>query len=402
MSSDWRIIIIGAGPAGLTAALAGKRRGLDVTVYEQAPDFQRVGGGVLMHSNGLRVLDALGVLPRFEKHLRFGSQIRVEEAGGGVLFSSDYSQLPIPQNRIAIALRYQLQESLLEAVREAGVPIHFGHRCEGVWREGKTASPSFAYGAETKEAVADVLLACDGMNSRVRELSGMPFERVSLGEGWIRGVAPVARSENVMREIFGTDGRRFGIGPLPDGQTYFYAKAPLGQWTETIRDPDRREKWIRSYDSYSPDVLPILRSVSDWEAVNYSELTEIRMPRWADPPFFFVGDAAHAMTPNLGQGANSALVDAYILMELLAEAKQQGWPLGAVAERYDALRRPFVTRIQKTARQIGQLGNITSPPLLLLRRALFALSGRLPFLHRSPLLLGAGYNRKEESFFHGK
>jgi 2-polyprenyl-6-methoxyphenol hydroxylase-like FAD-dependent oxidoreductase len=402
MSAEWHIVIVGAGLAGLAAALAAKRRGLNVTVYEQAPDFKRVGGGILMHSNGLRVLDALGVLKSLEPHLRFGSLIRVEEVGGRVLVSSDYARLPIPQNRIAVALRYQLQETLLAAVRKAGVPVHFGHRCEGLRREGKTATVTFAVGAETVEATADILLACDGVNSRVRELARLPFTRIPVHEGWIRGVVPIDQPETVMREIFGADGRRFGIAPLPDGKTYFYTRAPLGEWPEIIRDTARREAWIATFQSYGPDAMAILRAVPDWEDVNYAELSEIQMTRWADPPFFFIGDAAHAMTPNLGQGANSALVDAYILIELLAEAKREGIPLKAVAEQYDALRRPFVTRIQKTAWQIGKMGNITSPFLLLLRRILFALSGAFPALQRSQLLLGAGYNRQEESFFHGK
>lgn len=402
MSAEWRIVIVGAGPAGLAAALAAKRRGLNVVVYEQAPDFKRVGGGILLHSNGLRVLEALGVLSSLEPHLRFGSRIRIEEAGGGVLVSSDYSYLPIPQNRIAVALRYQLQEMLLAAVRKADVPVHFGHRCEGMRREGKTAVITFAARGETVETTADILLACDGVNSRVRELAGLPFARIPVHEGWIRGVVPIDRPETVMREVFGADGRRFGIAPLPDGNTYFYTRAPLGEWSEIVRDTARREAWIATFQSYGPDVMRILRAVPDWDMVNYAELSEIEMPRWADPPFFFIGDAAHAMTPNLGQGANSALVDAYLLVRLLAEAKRDGIPLKAVAEQYDAVRRPFVMRIQKTARQIGRMGNVTSPFLLLLRRVLFTLSGAFPALQRSQLLLGAGYNRREELFFQGK
>src|SRR5215213_4101158 len=110
-----RIAIIGAGPAGLTAALAARKSGLEVALFEQAPDFQRIGGGILIHSNGLRVLDALGLLSAFERRVRFAQTLYIVDSAGRRLSSFDYRKLDVPQNRCGVVLRYELQEHLLDA-----------------------------------------------------------------------------------------------------------------------------------------------------------------------------------------------------------------------------------------------------------------------------------------------
>src|SRR5262245_22692352 len=102
--SSMRIAVVGAGPAGLTAAIAGRRLGLDVTVFEQAPNFERIGGGILVHSNGLRVLGALGLVDALEARGRTTAVLRVETAVGRVLSTFDYRKLDIPYNRAMICL----------------------------------------------------------------------------------------------------------------------------------------------------------------------------------------------------------------------------------------------------------------------------------------------------------
>lgn len=141
----------------------------------------------------------------------------------------------------------------------------------------------------------------------------------------------------------------------------------------------------------------ILREVRDWSRVNYSELYEVCVDRWYRPPLFIVGDAAHAMTPNLGQGANSAMVDSLVLMRLLADGLRRGDPLERVGEAYDGLRRPFVTRIQKMARQIGRLAALRSAPARFLRRGVFFVMG-LRFMQKRGQLVAAGYHPAEESY----
>ena len=227
------------------------------------------------------------------------------------------------------------------------------------------------------------------------------MKKIPIGEGWIRGASETQLSngavrDGAFREIWGDDGRRFGIAPMTE-KTYFYARVPLGEW-EAIRE-HRLKEWMESWHLFGADAMAVLRGVRDWHAVNYSELFEIRAREWAQPPVFLVGDAAHAMTLNLGQGANSAMVDALILMLMFKRAAENQKTLAEIGRDYTDLRRPFVTKIQAAAWQSGTLAAKTSPAAHLVRNALFAASRNWSFLRRRNLLLTAGYNPAENVYF---
>jgi 2-polyprenyl-6-methoxyphenol hydroxylase-like FAD-dependent oxidoreductase len=389
-----RIAIVGAGPAGLTAALAARQLGLEVRLFEQAPDFQRVGGGLMMHSNGQRVLDALGLLGSFEPHMRLTPVVRLEAASGRTLAASDFRQVTIPYNRVAVVLRYELQEHLLAAAVQRGVRVDFAHRLTAATAEDGRAVLHFDGGTPHEW---DLVIAADGLHSPTRKALGLPGIETAVGEAYLRGVGEHPSADATVREIWAPDGRRFGVCPLPGGRTYFFCSVPLGSWQDILAN--RLTAWVESWADFGPDVVAVLKAVPDWSRVNYSELHEVRLERWYRPPLFVVGDAAHAMTPNLGQGANSAMVDGLVLMRLLAGALRDGGDLEAVGQTYDRLRRPFVTRIQTRARQVGALAAATSAPGRWLRDWLLAVTGHLGWLNRREMLLLAGYNPAEEAFF---
>ncbi len=346
-AKDFRsIAVVGAGPAGLVAALAAHKSGFAVKVFEQAADFAKVGGGVMIHSNGQRVLAALGVLKSFRPQMVAVTRGIIKGDRDKVLGEIDFTDIDVPHNRVAVVWRYQLQENLLKAAQAAGIEVNFNHRL-------------------------------DELDS-VNEQAILKFEN------------------GAFQEVWGDDGRRFGIAPLTENKTYFYARVPLGEW-EAIRDK-RLEEWIESWGEFGADAIKILRGVTDWQKINYSELYEIRAENWAQPPVFLVGDAAHAMTPNVGQGANSAMVDALILMQMLKRAEKDHQTLAEVGRLYTNLRRPFVTKIQAMARQSGALAANTSTAAHLARNLLFAASRNLGFLRRRSLLITAGYNPLENEY----
>jgi len=193
------------------------------------------------------------------------------------------------------------------------------------------------------------------------------------------------------RELWLPDGRRFGVAPLPGRRTYFYCSVPPGRWPE-IRAHGLGE-WIESWRPHVPDAVDLLGAVADWDAVSYDELQDVALGRWWRGRGFVVGDAAHAMTPDLGQGANSAMVDGLVLMRLVAA----GGSAGEIGRRYQRLRRRFVRRLQLASRQIGRLASWSSPAGRLARRALLA-PARLAPLARRGALLAAGWRRAEEPY----
>jgi hypothetical protein len=146
------------------------------------------------------------------------------------------------------------------------------------------------------------------------------------------GWCPAARRAPQVGEFWGRDARRLGIFPLSRGRTYLFCSVPIGEW-DSIRD-HRLEAWISSWNDFGTHATALLEEV-DWTGAVYDELTDLRVASWHRGAVFLIGDAAHAMTPNLGQGANSAMVDGVVLIRLLAAARKEPDALARVGARYE-------------------------------------------------------------------
>jgi 2-polyprenyl-6-methoxyphenol hydroxylase-like FAD-dependent oxidoreductase len=236
------IAVVGAGPAGLTAALALRQQGLEVTIFEQAENYRRVGGGIVLHDNGQRVLQALGLLEGFRPHLQPCSVITAELCGGRVLGTANFGRLSPPLRHLpVVVLRHQLQEHLLAAARAAGVAVRFGQQVVAASAAGDAAVLRFADGASEQ---AGIVLACDGAGSATRASLRLPARRRRLRRAYLRGVADLGWQQPRARELWYPDGRIFGTAPLPRARTYFWCTAPLGRWPQTRQGG--LENWIAS------------------------------------------------------------------------------------------------------------------------------------------------------------
>jgi salicylate hydroxylase len=136
--------------------------------------------------------------------------------------------------------------------------------------------------------------------------------------------------------------------------------------------------------------------VRDWRQVNYDEPVEVQAGQWCRPPVFLVGDAAHAMAPYLGQGANSALVDALVLSRLLAREFHGHGDLAAVGRRYQAIRRRFTRLVQASSHRQGDLATLGWAPARWLRDRLLPPLADAGWLQRRSALLTAGFNPAEQ------
>jgi 2-polyprenyl-6-methoxyphenol hydroxylase-like FAD-dependent oxidoreductase len=385
------IAIVGAGPAGLTAALALRRLSLEITVFEQSKDFRRIGGGIVLHDNGQRVLEALGLLDPFRPHLQPCSVIGAARGDGRVLGAVEFGRFSPPLRHLpAVVLRHQLQEHLLGAARAAGVEVRFGHPVVSVSAAGGAAALRFAGGASVR---VGVVLACDGAGSATRASLRLPTRRRRPRRAYLRGVADLGWLQPTIRERWYPDGRIFGMAPLPDARTYFWCTAPA-QWPLPL--DGGLEAWIASWAGHDPQPPAILAAVPDWSQVNYDEPVEVQARRWSRPPVFLVGDAAHAMTPYLGQGANSALVDALVLSRLLARELHGRGDLEAVGRRYEGIRRRFTRQVQTSSRRQGDLATLHWAPARWLRDRLLPMLADAGWLQRRSALVTAGFNPAEQ------
>lgn len=307
-----KIAIVGAGPGGLVAALCAAKLGFETVVYDQVEKIAGPGGSWVLNPNGLRVLKALDLADAIAPIIAPASRIAVASATGTTLLEAQYS--------CASVACKDLLEVLLASAIASGVRVEFNQRLVHTTRQGSSVRLQLAGGSQTE---ANIVIGGDGIHSRVRQADTGFHARVEpLRRSYLRGVVPVPAGREYSCDIWSRDGRRFGIDPLPGNRCGFYASIERHGWSEL--KSGSLDNWKASWSDFGDDVMRVMNALSSWEDVTYDEPCNIENSSWSRPNTYLVGDAAHAQAPNAGQGANSAMVDSYIMMRLLHEHGDTG------------------------------------------------------------------------------
>ncbi|MGW3462112.1 FAD-dependent monooxygenase [Streptomyces olivaceoviridis] len=354
-------IVVGGGIGGLAAGVALVRSGWQVKVLERAATFGEVGAGLSLWPNGVRALNALGVGDQVREHALVETQAGIRNKSGRWLSRTDTQELARRFGPVVMIHRARLLDILRTAL-PAGALCR-DSRVTGVALHGQRAEVEVEHGKGVCQA--DLLIAADGIGSTVRQSlwPHAPAPRYAGYTTW-RLVIDTAQRLPTGGESWGR-GERVGIAPLADGRTYLFcvANAPEGE-----RSPGNELAEIRRRFGRWHDPIPQLLAAADEEVV-------MRHDIYALPPLAgfvtgraaLLGDAAHAMTPNLGQGANQALEDAVTLAALLDAHPRVESALAA----YDRHRRPRTQLIARRSHRIGSVAQWHSAPATALRSLMF-------------------------------
>jgi 2-polyprenyl-6-methoxyphenol hydroxylase-like FAD-dependent oxidoreductase len=351
-TADLAVVVAGAGIGGAATALLLARAGARVTLCERVAEPRAVGAGILLQPNGLAVLTGLGLAPAIRTRawsLRAGN---VADGAGRVLISSPIPDFGGGYDHALIVRRSHLQRVLVDAVEaEPGIVRRFG--CEVVAAE-PDGSVTWRAASGEETAHASLVVGADGLHSRVRD--GGRFAPVRTpGVSSFRALGAPAAAD-AMTEWWTSLGI-FGGGPV-DGAFYCYGSAGAPEIADALAQRDLgafRTRWAKA----CPAAGRVLEGLASLDDLLVNEATRIDCRRWADGRLVLLGDAAHAMAPNAGQGANSALVDAVVLVDALAASDDLPGALAA----YERRRRPAVRRVQDAAGVLARLGELRSPAL---------------------------------------
>lgn len=334
-------MVVGGGIAGLAAAVALRRRGWQVTVLERRPALSEVGAGLTLWPNALRALDALGV----------GAGIRgigVVRIPGGIRDRRgrwlSRSETDVLTERFGDGMVVLERGQLLTALRDAGtgVDVRVSTEVDSVDAAGTVRTKA------GERLAGDLVVGADGLRSVVRR-SLWPDSRVrSTGMLAARLIGSVDEPDRVEGgEIWGR-GDYGGVAPLPDGRCYAYLVVPVTAGSPST--PDEALPWWRERFASWHFPLPQLLADVAPERFLLNELYDLApLPSLVHGRVALVGDAGHAITPNLGQGACQALEDAVELGTCLD-------PGADVARRlatYDRRRLPRVHQLAKRSRSAG-------------------------------------------------
>lgn len=344
--STLSIAIVGAGMGGLAVAGTLRRAGFgNIKVYEQAGRFGRIGAGIQMMPNSMKVLRGIGVEDRLRKRAfaPYSHLNRVWDTGEVT------TELAMPESLYGAPYlcmhRADLHDALTSVVPDGMIELN--RKLEGLDQKGGQVTLSFADGSK---ATADLVIGADGVHSTVRDILLGPEKPFNRGRVAYRAVFP---AELIGRDIgpsrtkwWGTDRHIVIYYTRADrSEVYFVTSVPEPiEWAT-------RESWSAkgdvnelraAYEGFHPDVRAVLEGCPDCH--KWAILEREPLPTWSEGRVVLLGDACHPMTPYMAQGAATSIEDAAVLTRCLEAIK--GDDIEGALRRYEAHRKPRTSRIQ--------------------------------------------------------
>jgi 2-polyprenyl-6-methoxyphenol hydroxylase-like FAD-dependent oxidoreductase len=375
MLARLRIAVVGCGTAGPAAATLLRRQGHEVVLFERAPDCRPVGAGFLLQPSGMAVLRELGIFEEIRQRGAKVERLHVVARSGSDMLDLRYAELGDGLHGLGLH-RPVLLHFLLEAMRDAGVETRWGWEISDARREDGKWLLETADGRQ--ESRFDLLVVADGARSTLRGKLG--FRGIDRGYPWgahwfigeNRGALP---ESELFQVVHGT--RRL-LGFLATG-TELDGKEPLVSlfWSIKLADDAAIRarplaEWKQTILDLCPRADALLGQIHDWSQVLTARYGDVAMSRWHGDGVVILGDAGHAMSPQLGQGVNLALADAACLADCVARHS-----LTEALARYSRERRMALAYYRFASRQLTPWFQSDLEWLTPLRSAFFGATRRL-------------------------
>ena len=338
------VAVVGAGMGGLTVAATLRRLGVNVHVYEQATRFARIGAGIQMLPNSMKVLRGVGVEERL-RGFAFAPRSHLNRVwdSGEVLV-----ELPMPESRYGAPYLCMHRGDLREALVSLLPPsvISLGKELIGLEQQSGQVNLAFADGTQEK---ADAVIGADGLHSFVREIMLGPESPSFSGRVAYRAVFPPQ-----LLKGFGISESRSKWWGVDRHIVIYYTRADRSEvyFVTSVPEPAEwltPESWSAkgdvaelraAFDGFHPEVGGVIEACPDCH--KWAILERDPLPTWSDGPVVLLGDACHPMTPYMAQGAATAMEDAAVLARCLEETED----LQSAFKLYEEHRKPRTSRIQ--------------------------------------------------------
>lgn len=343
------ISIIGGGISGLTTAIALHKLGLKCKVYEQAPQLNEVGAGIWMQPNALKVLDWLEI----------GDLIRNNGVSLDKVEITDRYLKPFKETKSGIVLagkgnqvvsihRGRLQKILFDALPADSV--HLGAK----YQSHSMANEKVLIQFDGSSVETDLLLGADGIHSKVRNQTFSNSALRFSGQTCWRGIADALLPESLQRlgrEAWGNN-LRFGFSQIAPGKVYWFAVANSKPNQKDHQD-DLKDTLAAMFKDFHPIVSEIIAN-TEVSKIHRSDISDLkRLKKWHTEAVCLIGDAAHATTPNMGQGGGQGIEDAYYLSHFLSRNQDAS----KAFERFEQSRRKKVDYVVNNSWRFGKMAH---------------------------------------------
>lgn len=351
-----KIAIIGGGIGGLTAALALKQSRQEFVIYESATEIKPVGAGIVMANNAMQIYDKLGVRHKIENAGCKISNIKITDTQLKTISDTKLDKFENKYGVYNVAIhRADLQKILADEIGFENIQL--SKRLLKIEKDN-----AFKLTFEDGTTVNyEVVIGADGIKSAVRnQLFGIGNIRDTKQRCW-RGVSEFDWTLKYNYEAFEAwgKGKRFGFVKISDKKIYWYAviNKTLMKGNSTITE---------LFKEFHPEVLQIILETPK-DKISFSDIIDLQpIYQWQNGKVCLIGDAAHATTPNMGQGACQAVEDAYVIGQLFKHGKSAE----EVFTQYEKLRMKKAHFIVNTSWRIGKVAHFENSIAVWLRNAL--------------------------------
>ncbi|MHA6494017.1 FAD-dependent oxidoreductase [Pseudomonas borbori] len=397
------IVVVGAGTAGLASAILLARQGMQVTVLERVAELQPVGAGILLQPSGLAVLRQLGLLAECAGLGAPVSRLYGTTACERVILDTRYEDWQPGSFGLGIH-RAVLMTALLNAARQAGVRIETGVTINRFRQTASHVSLFQDNGQGGERLFGDfcALILADGVRSTLRAQMRVKqwVTPYPWGALWSIQPTPTSSASTDLRQWYRGCSEMFGV--MPTGRTHANPDTPLSSLFWSLPTAAHDAWRTAGLDAWKTRVRqlagagaePFLERIKCSSQLTFATYADVRMQRWHDGRVLAIGDCAHAMSPQLGQGANMALVDAAALATALhpqagSASDARDWPW--VFADYAAARRQHLRYYRQASRLLTPLFQSNSRVLAVLRDGALYLArhNRLGRYHAVTTLVGA-------------
>lgn len=344
-----RIAIIGGGITGLTTALALQKVGVDFVVYEKVDQLGEVGAGIWLAPNALKILDWLGLGDEIRAggHPLGSVEITRKDLKGIRSSKEDYFSDELGNKTIAIH-RARLQQILFKYLPVN--KVFFGKTFDHILQD--TGKVKVIFGAAEEDF--DLVLGADGIHSHVRENIYPNAPKRYSGQTCWRGISNMTLPEKwkgAGREAWGNK-IRFGFSPISENEVYWFA---VKNKKAGGIGPDHIKKHLdKMFEDFDPLVKLMIQNTPEPKIIR-NDLYDLKpFDGWSSGRIGLIGDAAHATTPNMGQGACQGIEDAYYMAKLLKEHK--GYYSNLFVD-FESIRKTKVNYVVKNSWRFGQLAH---------------------------------------------
>jgi len=356
--------ILGGGICGLSTAIALRNIGIRAEVYESAPQFRPLGAGLLLAANAMRSFQKIGIAEKIAARGRLLPRFSIFDDRGKVITAADATAIGQKYGLHNFAIhRADLHEALAAELDPA--QLHTGKRATGFSKNGTRTVVQFDDGSAIE---TDFLLAAEGIHSAIRrQLLPDSKPRYAGYTCWRAVVDAGEVSQDLASETWGAAGR-FGIVPLTGNRIYWFAVVNAPENDPAMRDL-RVADLQRVFGKFHAPISQILAQTRDEDLI-WNDIIDLQpLRKFAFDNILLLGDAAHATTPNMGQGACQAIEDAAILADELAKTRDPETAFAA----YEKRRLKRTRYIVENSWSLGKIAQWEKPLLVSLRNNLLRL-----------------------------